>query len=94
MAQKFKKLKYAKNELVNYQRNMNINFSRFQEPIKLQELDFAIEKLQKWELALFSRFGDQFKNNPQLLAAHPIWQEVMKVRTKLHRLMAMAEAYR
>ena len=45
-------------------------------PTKLEELNFAIRKLQMWEFALHRRFGDRFKNNPQQLAAHPIWQKV------------------
>jgi len=63
-------------------------------PTKLEELNFAIRKLQMWEFALHRRFGDRFKNNPQQLAAHPIWQKIMKVRAMLHRLMAIAEANR
>jgi len=61
---------------------------------KFDELKFAIRKLQLWELALQQRFGDRFKNAPHKLAAHPLWQKVMKLRQMLHGLMAMAEANR
>jgi len=68
--------------------------SEVQSATKLDELNFAIRKLQMWEFALHRRFGDRFKDNPQQLAAHPIWQKIMKVRSMLHRLMALAEANR
>lgn len=61
---------------------------------KLDQLNLAIRKLQLWEFALQRRFGDRFKNAPHKLAAHPLWQKVMKLRQMLHRLMAMAEANR
>ena len=50
--------------------------SEVQSATKLDELNFAIRKLQMWEFALHRRFGDRFKDNPQQLAAHPIWQKV------------------